>query len=261
MSEKPMRQHALRRDKQMGYSLVEVSVAIVVALFLLAGMFSILQGTRNTSTNQNALAQLQDNERMAVTILTDVIQEAGYYPGADNRLPTDAFKPNAPFPIAGQVVTGAANASGPGETITVAYQPDSGGPTGCLGAVNDTTTYHTYQFLVKPETVGTNTVNTLECSVDGAASVALVSDVSSISFTYGVAAVGAATPATNTYVTAADLNTGSGAFDWSAVRSVKMTLTFPNPLYGQPGQTDSKSQFMQFTRVVAIQSKNGVDVN
>jgi type IV pilus assembly protein PilW len=260
MSEKPMRHHPC--GKQAGYSLVELMVAMVIALFLLGGMFSILQGTRDTSNNQTALAQLQDNERMAITIMTDVIQEAGYYPGAATKAPTDEFLGTAPFSVPGQVVVGDVNPNGTslGETVTVGYQPDSTGTVlGCTGSVDTPlTSIHTYQFLIKPETVGTKTVNTLECIKDGSGTaIPLVSDVSSISFAYGVASAGATSP-TNTYVTAATLNGGTAPFDWSAVRSVKMTLTFPNPLYGQPGQT---AQTISFTRVVSVMSRNGVNVN
>jgi type IV pilus assembly protein PilW len=262
MSEKPMRQCLPRRNEQMGYSLVELMVAVVIALFLLGGMFNVLQGTRNTSNNQSALAQLQDNERMAIGIMTDVIKEAGYYPGAMNKSPTDEFQGAAPFSVPGQVVTGGDNPDGTsfGTTITVGYQPDSTGTVlGCLGSVTPPiTNIHTYQFRVKQETVGSSTVNTLECSVDGATPVPLVSDVNSVDFSYGIASGGSNT---NTYATATALNSGTASFDWSAVRSVKMTLTFPNPLYGQPGATQSTQSTITFTRVVSIQSKNGVNVN
>src|SRR5262249_1555493 len=109
MSERSMRYPAHSRAGQQGYSVVELSVALVIALFLLTGLFSILQGTRKTSTNQSALAQLQDNERIAAMVMNDVIQEAGYYPNAANTLPTAAFLPTTAFAAAGQTVVGGAN--------------------------------------------------------------------------------------------------------------------------------------------------------
>ena len=71
---------AFRRAAQRGYSLIELSVAMLVALFLLAGLLTVLQGTRKTSLSQSSLAQLQDDERIAMTILANVVQEAGYFP-------------------------------------------------------------------------------------------------------------------------------------------------------------------------------------
>lgn len=250
---------------QAGYSLVELMVAVAVALFLLAGMFSILQGTRKTSTNQTALAQLQDNERMAITIMSDVIQEAGFYPNAANTPATTAFPGTAPFSIPGQVVLGGPNPDTTdttlGETITLGYQPDGTNTVlGCLGTADSATTVHSYKFLIVRETVGSKIVKTLECSKDGATPVPLVSDVNSLTFAYGVSS-GGATGTTNTYVSAATLNSGTAPFDWSAVRSVKMTLAFPNPLYGQPGATAVAQQTVNFTRVVSVMSRNGVNVN
>ena len=48
------------RTFERGYSLIEILVAMAVALFLLGGMLTILQTTHKVSGNQNLLAQLQD---------------------------------------------------------------------------------------------------------------------------------------------------------------------------------------------------------
>ena len=61
---------------QSGYTLVELMVALAIALFLLGGLFTIVQGTRTTYGNQSQLAQLQDSERLAMTLITDVIQDS-----------------------------------------------------------------------------------------------------------------------------------------------------------------------------------------
>src|SRR5207302_8775414 len=63
-----------------GYTLVELMVALAIALFLLGGLFTIVQGTRTTYGNQSQLAQLQDNERLTMTLITDMIHAAGYFP-------------------------------------------------------------------------------------------------------------------------------------------------------------------------------------
>ena len=67
---------------QRGFSMVELVVAMSIGVFLLAGLFTILQGTRHASSDQTALAQLQDNERIAMSVMTDIVQAAGYFPGA-----------------------------------------------------------------------------------------------------------------------------------------------------------------------------------
>ncbi len=258
-----MRHHPIpSRGSQAGYSMVELMVAVVIALFLLTGLFSILQGTRNTSTNQSALAQLQDNERIAVTMMTDVIQEAGFYPNtvAVNTPVTSAFAPDATFGLAGQLVLGGANPNGTtyGESIAVRYQPDATGTVlGCTGQADSAAT-HTYEFLVQPVVVAGQNVNTLECIKDGGAAVPLVSGVNTLTFMYGVASNGG--KAANAYQTATQLTANQAAGthpNWGDVYSVKMTLTFPNPLYGQPGQS---AQTMTFVRVVSIMKQNGVNM-
>src|SRR6267378_4055162 len=65
---------------QRGFTLVELMVTVAIALFLLGGLLTILQNVRGTYNNQQLLAQLQDQQRFAMTVLTDVIQAAGYFP-------------------------------------------------------------------------------------------------------------------------------------------------------------------------------------
>ena len=67
--------------RQRGFTLIEILVALFVGLFLLGGLFTILQTTRRTSSNQTGLTQLQDEQRMAMSMLNDVVQNAGYFDG------------------------------------------------------------------------------------------------------------------------------------------------------------------------------------
>lgn len=258
-----MRYRVPRVCRQRGYSIVELMVAVTIGLFLLTGLFSILQSTRDTSTNQAALAQLQDNERIAVTMMSETLQEAGYYPNASTTLATSAFGTSTAFGKAGQLVVGGANPNGAsyGETITVRYQNDATGTVlGCLGTADAVNIAHEYQFLIVPVVTNGTSVSTLECAKDGNTAVPLVANVTQLTFVYGVASNGATVA--NTYLTATQLNTNQAngvSPDWTDVYSVKMTLSFNNPLYGQPGQTGATMQFISFTRVVSIMSKNGVN--
>ena len=77
--------------RQRGYTMIEILVALFIALFLLAGLFTILQGTRRTSSNQTGLTKLQDEQRMAMSMLTDVIQNAGYFDANKYSTAQDAF--------------------------------------------------------------------------------------------------------------------------------------------------------------------------
>jgi NADH-quinone oxidoreductase subunit H len=70
-----------------------------VALFLLGGLARIVQNVRLTYGNQQAMAQLQDAQRFAMTVITDVVQAAGYMP----QVQAGGYVPNTPtiaFPVA-----------------------------------------------------------------------------------------------------------------------------------------------------------------
>ena len=40
---------------------------------------TLVMGTRRTSATQSALSQLQDNQRIAMTLITNIVQKAGYF--------------------------------------------------------------------------------------------------------------------------------------------------------------------------------------
>ena len=82
--------------RQRGFSLVELSIAILIALFLLGGLVTLVMGTRRTNATQSALSQLQDNERIAMTLITNVVQQAGYYSGSDAHHRYSPVSPTSP---------------------------------------------------------------------------------------------------------------------------------------------------------------------
>src|SRR5579871_2395380 len=89
--------------KQQGLSLISLMVALTIGAFLLAGLFDIWLQTRNTFTAQNQLAQLQDNQRQAITLLSYGAQSAGYWPMADNYAtspPSPLFTSSLALPAA-----------------------------------------------------------------------------------------------------------------------------------------------------------------
>ena len=247
-----MRCKLYARPSQRGFSLVELMVAIGIAVFLLGGLFSILQSTRDTSVNQSALAQLQDNQRISVSLMTDVIEQAGFYPTPYNTAISSVFTASGVFTQAAQVVFGTTSATSVGDTLYVRYEPDATGTVlGCTGSADLANTVHTYLFHV-------NATNALVCSVDGGTDVVLVNGVSKLKIYYGTYSAGTtalAPGAVDSYLTATQLNVTP--LMWTNVYSVKIVLTFPNPLFGQPGQP----QYITFTRVVSLMSRTGTNVS
>ena len=250
-------QQPCRRAAIRGFTLVELMVALFIGLFLVAGMVSVLQGTSRTSTNQMALAQLQNNERIAMTLMTDVIQQAGYYPDVqsgslESAFPTAPALPAAPAPAfiePGQFIVGQTGATAFGDSVTVRYQTD-GTVLNCLGSSDSLSVPHEYTFSV-------NTSGQLACSVDGNSPVPLIGNVRNIQVLYGIDAV-STTPYSsspvNAYVSASDMT----AVNWTNVHSVKIVFTFTNPLAGQPGQGAVPT--ITFTRIVGVMARNGVNV-
>jgi len=67
-----------RACRQTGFSLVELMVAMVVSLILLAGILQILLGNRQSFDSQKALSGMQQDSRLASFVLEYGIAHAGY---------------------------------------------------------------------------------------------------------------------------------------------------------------------------------------
>jgi type IV pilus assembly protein PilW len=57
-------------DNQRGISLVEIMVALVISLFLLAGIVQVYLGNKSTFKFTNALAEVQENGRYALDLMS-----------------------------------------------------------------------------------------------------------------------------------------------------------------------------------------------
>jgi len=254
-----------RAPRQRGYTLLEILVALFIGIFLLVGLFTILQNTRRTSSNQTALAQLQDEERMAMSLLSDVIQNAGYFD--PNVTSAPAALPVLP---AGSIPTGVAMAAsqglsgldnGAGDLIVSRYYTNgTDGIINCNGAAAAgaafATTY-TNTFFINVSTVNGITTYSLSCTLDQNESdgIPLVIGVENMQIYYGVSTTAGANNV-DTYMTATQVQASSGG--WAAVTSVRVTLTFQNPLYGQAGYTLAANKYVYLTRVIPLQGRTGV---
>ena len=66
-----------RLNGQTGISLVEIMVALVISLFLLAGIVQVYTGNRATFSFTNALAEIQENGRFALDTISQDLRLAG----------------------------------------------------------------------------------------------------------------------------------------------------------------------------------------
>ncbi len=69
--------HPLRPNA--GFSLVELMVAMVISLIVLAAVSSVMVTTKKTNTAQTAQARMQDNARIALQIIAYDIRQSGYF--------------------------------------------------------------------------------------------------------------------------------------------------------------------------------------
>ena len=252
---------------QHGYSLVELMIAILIALFLLAGLMTLVMGTRKTSTTQSQLAQLQDNERIAMTLMTNVIQQAGYFPDPVHLTSTSfatEVSTAGTFAV-GQPLAGTYSAVAPGDTIAARFiAPANDAATynviiNCAGTTNTSATLPmTFTNLFQVVTV--NGVPYLQCVLSQAGVVQapvinLVAGVKSLSVMYGISATGGDNNIV-TYETAAVAN--ANPTDWLRVTAVKLRITFLVPQFGQTGgQYSTNTQYIE--RVIPIMARTGAN--
>lgn len=249
-----------------GFTLVELMIAIVIGLFITGGLLTLVQAMKRTTVTQAGLSNLQDNERMAMSLITNVVQSAGFYPNPMTNSTTTQFPAVATGVnytanqtlAAGQTLSGTHSASAPGDALVARYAT-LGGDTvlSCTGATSSVAKSWTATLSIDT----TNNNNNLQCivydSVLGTTSIIpLVNGVENMQVLYGVKTSGSTLyNSADTYLTATQVQAGSY---WPAVKSVKVTLSFTNPLKGQPGQT-TVGTTIQLTRVITVMNATGVD--
>jgi type IV pilus assembly protein PilW len=224
-------QHGARR--QGGFTMVELMVALLIGLFLMGGLMTLLQNNRKAFSSQSVLAQLQDSERLAMSMMTGVIQQSGYFPDPTLNSPSTALPVSGSF-ASGQGLTGSTTAGS--DTIIARYTTATGdGILNCKGTSNSSGANATYvnAFSIVVNAQG---LSQLVCTDQNNAVWPLVNGVTNLSVQYGVNTSGSGSNV-DTYMTAAQV---TAATAWNNVISAKITLTFTNPLYvaanpeGQP---------------------------
>jgi type IV pilus assembly protein PilW len=239
------------RRGQSGFTLIELMIALLIGLFLLGGLLTIVQNNRRVFGDQNQLAQLQDNERLALTMMTDVIQMAGYFPDPTSNsaqstmLATTATNPAM---VAGQAITGAT-----GDTVTVRYT--TSGSDGILSCTGTSTTGGGNFTYINTFSVVVNAsgVSQLVCTRENGTQYPLVNGVTNLSVLYGVNTTGSGSNV-DTYMTAAAV---TGTSNWNNVISAHIKLTFTNPLYVATAPQGQSPTFV-LQRNVAVMNQTGL---
>lgn len=243
----------LRPAHQRGFTLIELMVTVAIAMFLLGGLVTIMGNVRTTNLNQQALAQLQDEQRFAMTVITDAIQAGGYFAdptigattfgNSANPAPTAAFQ--AGYVFAGSHV-GATDAVARDSIATRFQTAPNHGPILCNGTDSAQQAAQTYQIQLS-----LSAANELQCSVNNAAPLPLVSGVQAMAIYYGVKRDPTfADYNVDTYVNWTNMNNN----DFNTISAVRVVLTFTNPLANQPSQPPT----ITMERVISVMARAGV---
>src|SRR5665647_3594938 len=67
------------KNHQVGMTLIEIMIALLIGAFLLGGMLQIFINSKQTYRMQENLSRLQENGRFALDFLAKDIRMAGYW--------------------------------------------------------------------------------------------------------------------------------------------------------------------------------------
>jgi type IV pilus assembly protein PilW len=240
---------------QKGFTLIEIMIALTIGVFLTGALLTIVQTNRRVFGEQSQLAQMQDNERMAMTMMGDVIQTAGYFPNPVINTSTTALNAAGPFTV-GQSISGTLGAGPPGDQIQVRYMTAGGdGILNCSGLSNPVGALNQVYVNVFQVQAGQ-----LVCTMNGTQYVLVGGvpgsglDITNMTVLYGVR--GDVTQPGNNVDTYMDAQQVTNAVLWNSVISVQVTLIFTNPLYNAANPGLQPATF-QIQRVIGVMSQTG----
>lgn len=251
------------RTGQSGLGLVELMIALVLSLFLLAGLLTVFLSTRRSYSDQQALSALQDNQVLAASVLTNTVRSAGYFlyspPATISR--QVAFPANGTAWAAGQVISGTGGTAGP-DTLAIRLLPSPA--LNCLGQSGTLVQVNTLKILTAtpPQSLACTATD-----ASGGQTHALVSPlgttgrnangsgIENMQVLIGVGPSGGTV--VQRYYAPDDMTTT----DWLNARSVIATLTFYNPLFDATNTpttatTDAQGQprYLKMTRVIRMEN-------
>ena len=228
----PVRTRKPALQRQAGFNLIELMIALTIGLMLVAGLGMILFGVRGTYLTQDGLVRMQEGERYLLTSLNNSVQTAGYFLDPRTNSVLNALPAIASF-APGQAISGTSPGGSASDTLDTRYQSASGDDAmNCLGGTNTSGAP-----VVWINRYDVDASKHLRCTVTtigpaGASSslpTTLVDHVASMTILYGVGVNGDGQ--TSRYLTAAEVTT-AGA--WQEIVSVKLMLVQIDLVNGTP---------------------------
>jgi len=99
-----------------GYSLLELMIAITIGLFLIGGLLTLTNAMKRTTGIEDNLTLLQDNERLAINLMSDVTEFGAVAANNTSNMTAGGLAMSA-----GQTILGATGPNG-GDAVTVRYE-------------------------------------------------------------------------------------------------------------------------------------------
>ncbi len=210
-------------NRQSGYTLLELLVAMILGLFILAGMIQINLSSKKTYQISSYSSVLQDDLKNANYHLSLAARKSGFrsapWTSSNNAFPIDLI-----FTGAGQVVTGTDGATtattADPDTLTIRYQGSGDGagtPDGvvsdCIGGMLDSGDLAVVTFDVVQNVLRCTTNNATQGAVQ---TEELVDNIENMQILYGIDTDG--NNYANQYINAATVA------NWQNVVSIRIAL-------------------------------------
>ena len=85
---------AYRRNIQNGFTIIEIMIAMVISSALIAAIYQTFHSQQRSYTMQSKAAEMEQNLRSGLYLLTRELRSAGYNP---QQTPTDSSAPTTNF--------------------------------------------------------------------------------------------------------------------------------------------------------------------
>jgi type IV pilus assembly protein PilW len=210
-----------------GVSAVEILVGLAVGLVLLAGISSMVLGSRQTSRSEQSLVAMQATGRIAMDMLGRELRKAGYR--TDRERSVDEAFPSAaaPFVAAGAVIVGQAGDAG----LAVRFQAagDSwssdclGNPLGAGEEIHQTLWLQGSELFCRTQNLTAGTDQSLP----------LVPQIEALRLRYGIDTDGDGF--------ADEYRAAAAVTDWARLASVKLQMRMVS---AEDGLTDAPQAFL-----------------
>lgn len=229
-------------ERQRGFSLIELMIAVALSLVVSFAVISIFIGSRQSFRTQTGFSQVQEEGRHAQMLVNPIVRLAGYLPNPTLQPdPSNIFKPTQFKQALGGTHNAAPSSTnypgfgtpawGAGDALIVTYAgqdaTDQAALFDCRGdTISSAQTVTNIFYVSTPDNTGASSlycytnITTLTGALSAAANTntdALIAGVTNMVVLYGVDTDADNVP--NQYFDSVHVP------DWTLVRSVRITLT------------------------------------